>query len=420
MPPRKARQVSTPRSSSASSVTQSLTPDRPQRRYVRMDSPPENVDVWKVLRVPIMLGIFVFIISMLYFKIIPEYHEFLVSTTGLNITTGYFFCFNSNFSNSISHIFSCFFFSNHTTQKFRTSKLCCICWSMIWTCLVYRKNDSPFKSLILNPFTDQNQPSKPCFLSQNRVIAVIGSDGYIVGLFSWIWYLVTWIVKIVVAAIFVGFFLLVLFQRKLLYAPKPPGMQRSPKDNEPAMTQSPSHWQIPFREIFIDGYNGAKLHCWFLHHAPLSNTKVTWLYFHGNAGNIGHRLENYYQLYLECDINILCVEYRSYGDSSNHSITEENMIQDAVRCYKWLLSEDAGIDPERVVIFGRSLGGAVAIATCLRLLEMRKDEPQITKPVGLVVENTFTCVADVAVLLFPVISRLSTSSNLILNTKNRL
>ena len=110
MPPRKARQVSTPRSSSASSVTQSLTPDRPQRRYVRMDSPPENVDVWKVLRVPIMLGIFVFIISMLYFKIIPEYHEFLVSTTGLNITTGYFFCFNSNFSNSISHIFSCFFF----------------------------------------------------------------------------------------------------------------------------------------------------------------------------------------------------------------------------------------------------------------------------------------------------------------------
>jgi hypothetical protein len=91
MPPRKARQVSTPRSSSASSVTQSLTPDRPQRRYVRMDSPPENVDVWKVLRVPIMLGIFVFIISMLYFKIIPEYHEFLVSTTGLNITTGYFF-----------------------------------------------------------------------------------------------------------------------------------------------------------------------------------------------------------------------------------------------------------------------------------------------------------------------------------------
>ena len=227
-------------------------------------------------------------------------------------------------------------------------------------------------------------------------------------MFCTIWLLITWSLKIAIAGLFLAFFLLVFFQRKLLYAPKPPGMQRSPKDNDPAMTQSPSHWQIPYKELFLDGYNGAKLHCWFLHHPPASNSKVTWLYFHGNAGNIGHRLENYYQLYLECDINILCVEYRSFGDSSNHSITEENFIQDAICCYKWLLSDASGVDPERIVIFGRSLGGAVAIAATLRLLQMRRQDPAITKPIGLVVENTFTCVADVAVLLFPIISRLST------------
>ena len=106
-----------------------------------------------------------------------------------------------------------------------------------------------------------------------------------------------------------------------------------------------------------------------MYHRKERVNRATFLYCHGNAGNIGHRLENYYQIHSEFDVNILAVEYRSYGDSQNAPLSEASIISDTLACYKYLMNSPMGLNPDKVVIFGRSLGGAVAVALCVEVLE---------------------------------------------------
>ena len=109
------------------------------------------------------------------------------------------------------------------------------------------------------------------------------------------------------------------------------------------------------------------------------------VYFHGNAGNIGHRLENAKVLYKTLKCNILLVEYRGYGMSDGIP-SEEGFYQDAQAAYDFVDSRE-DLDSSKIVIFGRSLGGAVAID-----LASRCDYRD--RLLALVVENTFTSIPD--------------------------
>lgn len=132
--------------------------------------------------------------------------------------------------------------------------------------------------------------------------------------------------------------------------------------------------------------------------APVRSTAPTLVFFHGNAGNIGFRVPNFHSLYTQTRCNILAIDYRGYGESGDPegAIDEQGLQRDAEAAWAWVKARPE-IDQAKVFLFGRSLGGAVAIALAAALLARRATD----LPAGLILENTFTSVADMARNLFP-------------------
>eukprot|EP00928_Gymnodinium_smaydae_P073607 TRINITY_DN5678_c3_g1_i1.p1 TRINITY_DN5678_c3_g1~~TRINITY_DN5678_c3_g1_i1.p1 ORF type:complete len:396 (-),score=75.93 TRINITY_DN5678_c3_g1_i1:106-1293(-) len=215
------------------------------------------------------------------------------------------------------------------------------------------------------------------------------------------------------ALMLLGF--LVLRQRSILYVPTPAGASRSPSGN-PAGFTSPALWKLPYMDAWIETEDGTKIHGWFVYH-PTETCEgaipYTFAYFHGNAGNIGHRLENVRDMYTQLKINILIIDYRGYGDSEDGTgPSEKGFLMDAVASYRWLVDRAPGgpkeetktvIAPDRLCLFGRSIGGAV----CLKLAETLLREQQagapgaMPLPTAIVLENTFTSLRAMALQVFP-------------------
>ncbi|RBQ73569.1 hypothetical protein FVER14953_02566 [Fusarium verticillioides] len=111
------------------------------------------------------------------------------------------------------------------------------------------------------------------------------------------------------------------------------------------------------------------------------------LYFHGTSGTMasGWRPDSYRSLYSADPINthVLTFDYRGYGESTG-SPSEDGIIMDAVTVANWAI-QTSGIPPERIVIFGQSLGSAVAIAL---VNELAQKKPSVHFA-GLVVTATF-------------------------------
>jgi len=145
------------------------------------------------------------------------------------------------------------------------------------------------------------------------------------------------------------------------------------------------------------------------------------VYFHGNAGNIGHRLENISHMCSKLGCNILIVDYRSYGDSEDgDGPTQRGFLIDAHATYRWLVDRinDLPTKPlptkmstDRILIFGRSIGGAVGIQLFTDLLRDRVEagpgDTPLPLPAGIVLENTFTSLRDMAVQVFPFLTVVS-------------
>jgi len=93
----------------------------------------------------------------------------------------------------------------------------------------------------------------------------------------------------------------------------------------------------------------------------LRKTRPTILYFHGNAGSIGHRIHggDVFHMYKNMLCNIFIFDYRGYG-LSNGVPSEWGLKQDAEACLNFLLKHDQ-IDTKKIIAFGRSLGGALAL-----------------------------------------------------------
>jgi fermentation-respiration switch protein FrsA (DUF1100 family) len=108
------------------------------------------------------------------------------------------------------------------------------------------------------------------------------------------------------------------------------------------------------------------------------------LFFHGNAGDLYDRLDNVSVL-VALGLNVLIMDYRGYGKSDGKP-SEGALYEDGLLAYRYL-TEERGVDPARLVIFGRSLGGAVAI-------ELGTQQPAA----ALVAESSFTSAQDLAKL----------------------
>ncbi|MFH1686927.1 MAG: alpha/beta hydrolase, partial [bacterium] len=111
------------------------------------------------------------------------------------------------------------------------------------------------------------------------------------------------------------------------------------------------------------------------------------LFCHGNAGNISHRLETAEYL-VGLGAAVVLFDYAGYGRSEGRP-SEENTYADALAAYQWVLRE-TGFEADRVVIMGRSLGGAVAIDLAARVAAR-----------GLIVESAFTSALDMGRRMFP-------------------
>ncbi|CAL4075347.1 unnamed protein product, partial [Meganyctiphanes norvegica] len=165
------------------------------------------------------------------------------------------------------------------------------------------------------------------------------------------------------------------------------------------LVQQPSSIGLPSENLYIYARDGTKLHAVFIKQDEATvQLAPTFIYFHGNAGNMGHRLTNVYGMYRWLGINLLLVEYRGYGLSEGQP-TEEGLYLDAQASLQYLKTR-TDIDQNKIIVFGRSLGGAIAI-DCVSRAEIS------SRVAGVVVENTFTSIPDMAKVLFSNVRLLS-------------
>ncbi len=149
---------------------------------------------------------------------------------------------------------------------------------------------------------------------------------------------------------------------------------------------TPDQLNLDFDDVAIVVGDGAQVHGWYF--APDSAASKVFLFCHGNAGNISHRMETIEYL-LGLGAGILIFDYRSYGKSTG-DLSEEGVYADSRACYDWLVSEK-GFRADDIIIFGRSLGGAVAI-----------DLASKVTCGALIVESSFTSAAAMARRIFPI------------------
>ena len=109
------------------------------------------------------------------------------------------------------------------------------------------------------------------------------------------------------------------------------------------------------REIFFNTEDGARIHALRLNH-PSADTLT--IYFHGNAGNVYHRLRDL-QMLRRLGTNVLAVSYRGYGKSTG-SPDEEGIYRDAKAAYEHATTS-MGYAPSQIFLFGRSLGSTTAV-----------------------------------------------------------
>jgi fermentation-respiration switch protein FrsA (DUF1100 family) len=151
---------------------------------------------------------------------------------------------------------------------------------------------------------------------------------------------------------------------------------------DPNWILTPRRLGLEAEEVHLRPGPEVQLHAWFF---PLPNPLATLLFCHGNAGNVSHRLENVYYL-LQTGFQVLLFDYRGYGHSSGQP-SEEGLYRDAVAAWTHLVERPDTASAPRI-IFGRSLGGAVAIELATRV-----------QAGGLIVESTFTSIRTLARLV---------------------
>ena len=175
---------------------------------------------------------------------------------------------------------------------------------------------------------------------------------------------------------------------------KPPNDPLAKLERSLLFYPSPSHGDSNRQPKGLDAENahfqsadGTKLHGWYLRHP---DPRAVVLFCHGNAGNIRHRAGLLKGLQQRIGVSAMIFDYRGYGHSEG-TPTEAGVMADARAARKWLAQRE-GIAEDRIVLMGRSIGGAVAV-----------DLAAGDGARGLILESTFSSVPDVAARLYPLL-----------------
>jgi fermentation-respiration switch protein FrsA (DUF1100 family) len=176
---------------------------------------------------------------------------------------------------------------------------------------------------------------------------------------------------IIVGAIIFKIYFIFLEQKSLYH----------PERNIP---ENPANLGIVYEEVNFKTNDGKLLNGWFV---PVKNAKVTVLYCHGNAGNIYHRLHKV-KFFYDMGVNFFIFDYRGYGKSSGNP-SEKGLYKDAQAAYDYIASR-RDVDKNKIVVYGKSLGGPVAADLCLH-----------KQASALILEGSFASVALRAQQLYP-------------------
>ncbi len=155
------------------------------------------------------------------------------------------------------------------------------------------------------------------------------------------------------------------------------------------LEQTPTDWGLGYENVTLKTQDGVQLHGWYI---PHKNSEQTLLFFHGNAGNISHRGDSV-KIFHQLGLNVFIIDYRGYGNSEGKA-NEDGLYKDARAAWLYL-RENRALRQQDIIIFGRSLGGAVAAKLAAEV-----------QPAGLILESTFSSARDIANTVFPVLSRL--------------
>ncbi|MBT2968961.1 MAG: alpha/beta hydrolase [Candidatus Thiodiazotropha sp. (ex Ctena orbiculata)] len=190
------------------------------------------------------------------------------------------------------------------------------------------------------------------------------------------------LLKEVLFLLLLGLLLLLVFvlylylnQTNLIHLPNIPGRE---------LEASPERLGFSFENVSLLTEDKVKLHGWYI---PHQTPRATLLFFHGNAGNISHRLDSV-SLFNSLGLSVLIIDYRGYGRSEGRP-SEKGIYRDAETAWRYLREERA-IPGHKILLFGRSLGGAAAAYLATKYTAM-----------GVVLESTFTSVPDMAAELYP-------------------
>jgi hypothetical protein len=190
----------------------------------------------------------------------------------------------------------------------------------------------------------------------------------------------TWTIAAAIL-VYLGLLLLMrLFESRLIYFP---GYQRT-------LLIPPVSLNLPTERIEFTTEDGIILVSWLIR-AEADSTGRWLLICHGNAGNLSEfdRPMHYAGL-RRLGLNLLAFDYRGYGESEG-SPSEAGLYRDAQAAYRYL-GEKQGATPDRIIVFGHSLGSAVAVDLASRV------------PVaGLIVEGALTSAIDRGQELYPYI-----------------
>lgn len=163
-----------------------------------------------------------------------------------------------------------------------------------------------------------------------------------------------------------------LFQSHLVYFPRR------------EIEATPDRAGLAFESVNFTTADGVRLTGWYI---ASDNADDVLLFCHGNAGNISHRLESI-GIFNRLGLSVFIFDYRGYGQSQGKP-NEEGTYIDAVAARDYLIKERR-IDPGRIIIFGRSLGGAVAAW-------LAKER----SPRALILESSFTSIPDMGAETYP-------------------
>ena len=177
------------------------------------------------------------------------------------------------------------------------------------------------------------------------------------------------IIVVGVCVVFIALFY--IFQSHYIYYP------------ERDLQADPGTIGLQFDSVCFETANGVNLSGWFI---PSDGARGVILFCHGNAGNISHRLESI-QIFHRLGLDVFIFDYRGYGQSEGKP-TEQGTYEDAKAAWRYLV-EERQLAPADIIVFGRSLGGAVASWLA-----------QSHTPGVLILESTFTSLRDVAATLY--------------------